>query len=69
VPNLKRWYGLVWWWSTPLIPALRIPEFEASLVYGVSSTIDRATQRIPVSKIRGVGGERMREREREYEHI
>jgi hypothetical protein len=36
----------------PLIPALRrqISEFEASLVYRVSSRTARATQRNPVSK-------------------
>jgi hypothetical protein len=43
------------WWNTPLIPALgsrgrRISEFEASLVYKVSSRTARATQRNPVSK-------------------
>jgi hypothetical protein len=45
------------WWRTPLIPALRkqrqedLCEFEASLVYRVSSMTARAvTQRNPVSK-------------------
>jgi hypothetical protein len=43
------------WWRTPLIPALgsrgrQISEFEASLVYRVSSRTTRATQRNPVSK-------------------
>jgi hypothetical protein len=43
------------WWYTLLIPALggrgrRISEFEASLVYRVSSRTARATQRNPVSK-------------------
>jgi hypothetical protein len=46
------------WWRTPLIPALenlggrgrRISEFEASLVYKVSSRTARATRRNPVSK-------------------
>jgi hypothetical protein len=46
------------WWNTPLIPALensrsrgrQISEFEASLVYRVSSRTARATQRNPVSK-------------------
>jgi hypothetical protein len=43
------------WWCTPLIPALggrgrRISEFEASLVYRVSSRTARATQRNPVLK-------------------
>jgi hypothetical protein len=43
------------WWHRPLIPALRcrstqISEFEASLVYRVSSRIARAIQRNPVSK-------------------
>jgi hypothetical protein len=58
-----------------------IPEFEASLVYSVSSRTDRATQRNPVSKNQkrkkgrregreggregGRGRERERERERE----
>jgi hypothetical protein len=46
---------IVAWWHTPLIPALGsqrrgISEFEASLVYRVSSRIARATQRNPVSK-------------------
>jgi hypothetical protein len=52
------------WWCTPLIPALRrqrISEFEASLVYKVSSRTARAIQRNPVSKTK----ERERERERE----
>jgi hypothetical protein len=39
------------WWHTPLIPALGwISEFEANLVYRVSSRTARATQRNPVSK-------------------
>jgi hypothetical protein len=43
------------WWRTPLIPApgrqrRRISEFEASLVYKVSSRTARATQRKPVLK-------------------
>jgi hypothetical protein len=43
------------WWRTPLIPALggrgrRISEFEASLVYKVSSRTARAIQRNPVSE-------------------
>jgi hypothetical protein len=43
------------WWRTPLIPALRkqrqaISEFEASLVYKVSSRTVRATQRNSVLK-------------------
>jgi hypothetical protein len=55
------------WWCTPLIPALgrqrqAISEFEASLVYRVSSRTARATQRNPVSK-----NQRERERERERE--
>jgi hypothetical protein len=43
------------WWHTPLIPELRgrgrqIFEFEASLVYRVSSRTARAIQGNPVSK-------------------
>jgi hypothetical protein len=43
------------WWHTPLIPHLRgrgrrISEFQASLVYKVSSSTARAIQRNPVSK-------------------
>jgi hypothetical protein len=40
------------WWHTPLIPGRGrwISEFEASLVYRVSSRTARATQRNPVSK-------------------
>jgi hypothetical protein len=43
------------WWRTPLIPALgrqrqADSEFEASLVYKVSSRTVRAIQRNPVSK-------------------
>jgi hypothetical protein len=43
------------WWHTPLIPALGrqsrwISEFEASLVYKMSSRTARAIQRNPVSK-------------------
>jgi hypothetical protein len=44
------------WWRTPLIPALGrqrqawISEFEASLVYRVSSRTARATQRNSVLK-------------------
>jgi hypothetical protein len=40
------------WWRTPLIPGRgsRISEFEASLVYKVSSRTARAIQRNPVSK-------------------
>jgi hypothetical protein len=43
------------WWHMPLIPALGrqrqwISEFEASLVYRVSSRTARATQSNPVSK-------------------
>jgi hypothetical protein len=44
------------WWHTPLIPAhlggrgRRISEFEASLVYKVSSRTARAIYRNPVSK-------------------
>jgi capsid protein len=45
-----------WWWHIPLIPALGresqvdLCEFEASLVYRVSSRTARATQRNPVLK-------------------
>jgi hypothetical protein len=42
------------WWYTPSVPALRrqvgLCEFEAILVYRVSSRIVRATQRKSVSK-------------------
>jgi hypothetical protein len=43
------------WWRTPLVPALgrqrqAISEFEASLVYKVSSRTARATRRNPVWK-------------------
>jgi hypothetical protein len=44
------------WWRTPLIPqhsggrGRQISEFEASLVYRVSSSTARAIQRNPVSK-------------------
>jgi hypothetical protein len=42
------------WWRTPIIPALgrgrRISEFEASLVYELSSRTARAIQRNPVRK-------------------
>jgi hypothetical protein len=43
----------------PLIPALgrQISEFEASLVYRVSSRTTRATQRSPVLKNQKDGGE------------
>ena len=48
--------GNGWWWSTPLIPALRnqrqevLCEFEANLVFRVSSRTGRATKRNPVWK-------------------
>jgi hypothetical protein len=55
IENRPAWWW--WWWCTPLIPALRrqsrgrrISEFEASLVYRVSSRTARATQRNPVLK-------------------
>jgi hypothetical protein len=44
------------WWCTPLIPAFRkqrqvgLYEFQASLLYRVSSRTSRATQRNPVTK-------------------
>jgi hypothetical protein len=45
----------------------RISEFEASLVYRVSSRTARITQRNPVSKNRKKEGKKERERERERE--
>jgi hypothetical protein len=60
-------------WCTPIIPAgrsRRISEFEASLVYRVSSRTARATQRNPVLKNqrkRETNRERERERERDRE--
>jgi hypothetical protein len=45
----------------------QISEFEASLVYKVSSRTARATQRNPVSKNQKKKKERERERERERE--
>ena len=55
------------WWLTPLIPALwrqrqAVSEFEASLVYKVSSRTAKAIQRNPVSE-----NQRKKEREREKE--
>ena len=52
---IKFWGYSRAWWRTPLIPALGrqsrwISEFEASLVYIVSSRAARATQRNPVLK-------------------
>jgi hypothetical protein len=52
---VKREKDVKQWWRTPLIPALggrgrQISEFEASLVYRVSSRTARATQRNPVLK-------------------
>jgi hypothetical protein len=47
--------GTGWWWCTPLIPALRrqrqvyLCEFEASLIYRVSSRTVSAIQRNSVS--------------------
>ena len=50
----KEKLGAWWRWRTPLIPALRrqrdLCEFQASLVYRVSSRTARATQRNPVLK-------------------
>jgi hypothetical protein len=54
--SVKKWIDCWAWWHTPLIPALgggrgrQISEFEASLVYKVSSRTARALQRNPVSK-------------------
>jgi hypothetical protein len=53
--NIRHDDGAGWWWRTPLIQHLGgrdwwISEFEASLVYKVSSRTARATQRNPVSK-------------------
>jgi hypothetical protein len=49
----KHKFSRVWWYM-PLIPALgrgrRISEFEASLVYKVSSRTAMTIQRNPVSK-------------------
>jgi hypothetical protein len=56
------------WWSTPLIPAgggRQISEFQASLVYRVSSRTARATQRNPVSKKKKKKKERKKERRKE----
>jgi hypothetical protein len=59
--KLKNFEVSSWaWWHTPLVPALggwgggggrgrQISEFEASLVYKVSSRTARAIQRNPVS--------------------
>jgi hypothetical protein len=52
---LKAFLGSQAWWHTPLIPhsggrGRWISEFEASLLYKVSSRTARATQRNPVSK-------------------
>jgi hypothetical protein len=41
---LKNWEVSGAWWRSPVIPALRRREFEASLVYKVSSRIARAIQ-------------------------
>jgi hypothetical protein len=58
--EVRNFFSSQAWWHTPLIPALglglglglgrRISEFEANLVYKVSSRSARATQRNPVSK-------------------
>jgi hypothetical protein len=50
---IKKFWGSRAWLVTPLIPALGrqrqgISEFEASLVFRVSSRTARATQRNPV---------------------
>lgn len=52
---LKSYLLAAWWWCTPLIQHLgsrgrQISEFEASVVYGVSSGMARATWRKPVCK-------------------
>jgi hypothetical protein len=49
------WAGCGWWWHTPLIQHLGgrgrwISEFEASLVYKMSSRIARDIQKNPVLK-------------------
>ena len=54
IPLRNRQTGRAWW-CTPLIPALgdrgrQISEFEASLVYRVSSRTAKTIQRNPVSK-------------------
>ena len=52
---IKIHVGLAWW-RTPLTPALgrqrqvNLGEFEASLVYKVSSRLLKGTRRNPVSK-------------------
>jgi hypothetical protein len=62
--------AVVQWWCTPLIPqhlggrGRQISEFEASLVYRVSSRTARAIQRNPVLKKQK---ERKRERKKERE--
>jgi hypothetical protein len=52
VKNIKKIVLAGQWWHTPLISALgrQSSEFEAGLVYRVSSRIARATQRNPVLK-------------------
>jgi hypothetical protein len=61
------------WWCTPLIlPLGRVSEFEASLVYRVSSRTARATQRNPVSrkkKKKEEGRRRRRRREKKEEVV
>jgi hypothetical protein len=62
------------WWRTPLIPALgrqrqAISEFEANLVYKVSSRTARATQRNPVKeKKKRKGKERERKEKKKKEN-
>jgi hypothetical protein len=59
------------WWHTPLISALlggrgrRISEFEASLVYKVSSRTARAIQRNPVLKIKTKQQQQNQQQQRE----
>jgi hypothetical protein len=56
------------WWRTPVIPLLggrgrQISEFEASLVYRVSSRTPRTAQGNPVSKKKKGGGSNINKRQ------